>query len=85
MPRRNPLPNPGDVDLVELQLQILAEARRVIRALDSGVPLPIEEIRDHDAEMAKEARGVSEKFMTGNGVARGRAAYRHDGSRASPP
>src|SRR5260370_11897610 len=39
-------------------------------ALDSGVPLPIEEIRDHDAEMAKEARGVFEKFMTGNGVAR---------------
>src|SRR5262249_7373127 len=39
-------------------------------ALDSGVPLPIEEIRDHDAEMAREARGVFEKFMTGNGVAR---------------
>src|SRR5262249_42058857 len=39
-------------------------------ALDSGVPLPIEEIRDHDAEMAKEARGVFEKFMTENGVAR---------------
>src|SRR5258708_35717360 len=39
-------------------------------ALDSGVPLPIEEIRDHDAEMAKEARGVFEKFMTGNGEAR---------------
>jgi hypothetical protein len=34
-------------------------------ALDSGVPLPIEEVRDHDAEMAKQARGVFEKFMTG--------------------
>jgi nucleotide-binding universal stress UspA family protein len=39
-------------------------------ALDSGVPLPIEEVRDHDAEMAKQARGVFETFMTGNGVAR---------------
>jgi hypothetical protein len=39
-------------------------------ALDSGVPLPIEEIRDHDAEMAREARGAFEKFMTGNGVPR---------------
>jgi nucleotide-binding universal stress UspA family protein len=39
-------------------------------ALDSGVPLPIEEVRDHDAEMAKQARGVFEKFMTENGVAR---------------
>ena len=39
-------------------------------SLGSEVPLPVEEIRDHDAEMAKEARGVFEKFMTGNGVAR---------------
>lgn len=39
-------------------------------ALDSGVPLPIEEVRDHDAEMAKQARGAFETFMTGNGVAR---------------
>src|SRR3979490_3083111 len=39
-------------------------------ALDSGVPLPIEEVRDHDAEMARQARGAFEKFMTGNGVPR---------------
>src|SRR3981081_1137590 len=39
-------------------------------ALDSGVPLPIEEVRDHDAEVAKQARAVFETFMTGHGVAR---------------
>jgi nucleotide-binding universal stress UspA family protein len=39
-------------------------------ALDSGVPLPIEEVRDHDAEMAKQARGAFEQFMAANGVAR---------------
>jgi nucleotide-binding universal stress UspA family protein len=39
-------------------------------ALDAGVPLPIEEVRDHDAEMAKQARSVFENFMTANGVTR---------------
>ena len=39
-------------------------------ALDSGVPLPIEEVRDHDAEMAKQARRAFETFMQGHGVAR---------------
>ena len=39
-------------------------------ALDSGVPLPIEEVRDHDAEMAKQARRAFETFMEGHGVAR---------------
>jgi hypothetical protein len=39
-------------------------------ALDSGVPLPIEEVRDHDAEMAKQTRDAFEAFMTKNGVAR---------------
>jgi len=39
-------------------------------ALDSGVPLPIEEVRDHDAEMAKQTRDAFETFMTKNGVAR---------------
>jgi hypothetical protein len=41
-----------------------------VYALDAGVPLPIEEIKDHDAEVAKEARSAFEKFMTGNGVPR---------------
>jgi nucleotide-binding universal stress UspA family protein len=39
-------------------------------ALDSGVPLPIEEVRDHDAEMAKQARRAFETFMEGHGVPR---------------
>ena len=39
-------------------------------ALNSGVPLPIEEVRDHDAEMAKQTREAFETFMTKNGVAR---------------
>ena len=39
-------------------------------ALDSGVPLPIEEVRDHDAEMAKQARRAFETFMEGRGVPR---------------
>jgi nucleotide-binding universal stress UspA family protein len=38
-------------------------------ALDSGVPLPIE-VKEHDAEMAKQARGSFEKFMTDHDVAR---------------
>src|SRR5260221_9110290 len=38
--------------------------------LGSGVPLPIEEIRDHDAEMAQKAQRVLEIFMAENGVAR---------------
>ena len=33
-----------------------------IYALDSEIPLPIE-VREHDAEMAKEARSLFEKFM----------------------
>src|SRR3981189_1588068 len=48
----------------------LFQAMVELYALDSGVPLPIEEVRDHDAEMAKQARGAFETFMTGNGVAR---------------
>src|SRR4051812_45171436 len=36
-------------------------------AIDSGVPLP-SEIREHDAEMAKQARGFFEKFMNDHGV-----------------
>src|ERR1700716_4737368 len=39
-------------------------------ALDSGVPLPIE-VKEHDAEMAKQARGSLQKFMTDHN--RGRA------------
>src|SRR6266481_9221497 len=38
-------------------------------ALDSGVPLPIE-VKEHDAEMAKQARASFEKFMTDHDVAR---------------
>ena len=38
-------------------------------ALDSGVPLPIE-FNEHDVEMAKEARGLFEKFMSCHGVAK---------------
>jgi nucleotide-binding universal stress UspA family protein len=38
-------------------------------ALDSGVPLPIE-VKEHDAEMAKQARNLFEKFMNDHGVAR---------------
>lgn len=38
-------------------------------ALDSGVPLPIE-IKEHDAEMAKQAQSLFEKFMTDHGVPR---------------
>jgi len=38
-------------------------------ALDAAVPLPIE-VREHDAEMAKQARSLFETFMDGHGVAR---------------
>jgi len=38
-------------------------------ALDSGIPLPIE-IKEHDAEIAKQARSLFEKFMNDNGVSR---------------
>lgn len=38
-------------------------------ALDSGVPLPIE-VREHDAETAKQARSLFETFMKEHGVAR---------------
>src|SRR3982074_3046475 len=38
-------------------------------ALDAAVPLPIE-VREHDAEMAKQARSLFETFMNGHGVAR---------------
>src|SRR5262245_66382755 len=38
-------------------------------ALDSGVPLPIE-VKEHDAEMAKQARSMFETFMQEHGVAR---------------
>src|SRR3982074_3131183 len=38
-------------------------------ALDSGVPLPIE-VKEHDAEMAKQARSLFETFMNDQGVAR---------------
>jgi nucleotide-binding universal stress UspA family protein len=38
-------------------------------ALDSGVPLPIE-VKEHDAEMAKQARSLFETFMNNHGVAR---------------
>jgi nucleotide-binding universal stress UspA family protein len=38
-------------------------------ALDSGVPLPIE-VKEHDAEMAKQARSLFETFMSNQGVAR---------------
>src|ERR1700720_1161398 len=38
-------------------------------ALDAGVPLPIE-VKEHDAEMAKQARSLFEKFMNDSGVAR---------------
>jgi nucleotide-binding universal stress UspA family protein len=40
-----------------------------IYALDSEISLPIE-VKEHDAEMAKQARGVFEKFMQDHGVAR---------------
>jgi len=41
-------------------------------ALDSGVPLPIE-VKEHDAEMAKQARSQFETFMNDQGVARSKA------------
>src|SRR5215470_5317084 len=41
-------------------------------ALDAGVPLPVE-IKEHDAEMAKQARSLFEKFMTDHGVPRSNA------------
>ena len=44
-------------------------------ALDTGGPLPIE-VRENDAEMAKQARGLFEKFMSGHGVARSSNAER---------
>jgi nucleotide-binding universal stress UspA family protein len=40
-----------------------------IYALDSEISLPIE-VKEHDAEMAKQARDVFEKFMSDHGVAR---------------
>jgi nucleotide-binding universal stress UspA family protein len=42
-------------------------------ALDAAVPLPIE-VREHDAEMAKQARGQFETFMSRSGVAKSQAA-----------
>src|SRR5260370_17589182 len=36
-------------------------------ALDAAVPLPIE-VREHDAEMAKQARSQFETFMTPTGL-----------------
>jgi nucleotide-binding universal stress UspA family protein len=42
-------------------------------ALDSGVPLPIE-VKEHDAEMAKQARSLFETFMQDHGVARSKEA-----------
>jgi nucleotide-binding universal stress UspA family protein len=38
-------------------------------ALDSGVPLPIE-VKEHDAEMAKQARSLFETFMSNQDVPR---------------
>ena len=38
-------------------------------ALDAAVPLPIE-VREHDAEVAKQARSLFETFMKDHGVAR---------------
>ena len=38
-------------------------------ALDTGGPLPIE-VKENDAEMAKQARGLFEKFMSDHGMAR---------------
>jgi len=38
-------------------------------ALDAGIPLPIE-VKEHDAEVAREARQLFEKFMNDNDVAR---------------
>jgi nucleotide-binding universal stress UspA family protein len=38
-------------------------------ALDSAVPLPVE-VREHDVEMAKQARSAFETFMNDHGVAR---------------
>ena len=40
-----------------------------IYALDAEISLPIE-VTEHDAEIAKQARGVFEKFMSDHGVAR---------------
>jgi nucleotide-binding universal stress UspA family protein len=40
-----------------------------IYALDSEIPLPIE-VREHDAEVAKQARSLFEKFMLEQGVAK---------------
>ncbi len=42
-------------------------------ALDSGIPLPFE-VKEHDAEMGKQARGLFEKFMNDNGVAMNKMA-----------
>jgi nucleotide-binding universal stress UspA family protein len=40
-----------------------------IYALDSEIPQPIE-VKEHDAEMAKQARSLFEKFMNDHGVTR---------------
>src|SRR2546423_15001257 len=40
-----------------------------IYALDSEIPLPIE-VKEHDAEMAKQARSLFENFMNDHGVTR---------------
>src|SRR5947209_2763056 len=40
-----------------------------IYALDSEISLPIE-VKEHDAEMAKQARSIFEQFMHGQGIAR---------------
>ena len=37
-------------------------------AFDAGIPLPIE-VKEHDAEMAKQARALFERFMAEHGVA----------------
>jgi nucleotide-binding universal stress UspA family protein len=42
-------------------------------AMDSGVPLPLE-VREHDIEMAKQARSQFERFMNDHGVARSKTA-----------
>src|SRR5262249_33584878 len=41
--------------------------------LDAGVPVP-REVREHDAEMAKQVRSVFEGFMRDHGVTRSTAA-----------
>jgi nucleotide-binding universal stress UspA family protein len=47
----------------------LSPAMVELFALDLGGPLPIE-VKENDAEMARQARGLFEKFMSDRGVAR---------------